>query len=100
MGVLDGQTTVAAIGACTNKAKKAKFLLWRRELWAIEINPARRKVESQLKELARIEEMVVSDPETMRGTPIFKGSRILVDLVADMLAQARRWTSFLKAIRP
>ena len=53
----------------------------------IEIGTARRKVESQLKQLARIEEMVVSDPEIMRGTPVFKGTRIPVDLVADMLAQ-------------
>src|SRR5262249_21260086 len=53
----------------------------------IEIGTARRAVESQLKRLARVEEMVVSDPEIMRGTPIFKGTRIPVDLVADMLAQ-------------
>ena len=37
--------------------------------------------------LARMEEMVVSDPEIMHGTPVFKGTRIPVDLVADMLAQ-------------
>src|SRR5947208_4115141 len=48
---------------------------------------ARRKVERQLKRLAHIEQMVVSDPEIMRGTPVFKGTRIPVDLVADMLAQ-------------
>src|SRR5579872_4946118 len=53
----------------------------------IEIGIARRAVENQLKQLARIEEMVVSDPEIMRGTPVFKGTRIPVDLVADMLAQ-------------
>ena len=53
----------------------------------IEIGTARRAVESQLKQLARVEEMVVSDPEIMRGTPVFKGTRIPVDLVADMLAQ-------------
>lgn len=53
----------------------------------IEVGTARRKVESQLKQLARIEEMVVSDPEIMGGTPVFKGTRIPVDLVADMLAQ-------------
>jgi uncharacterized protein (DUF433 family) len=52
----------------------------------IELGAARRAVESQLKQLARIEEMVVSDPEIMRGTPVFKGTRIPVDLVADMLA--------------
>jgi uncharacterized protein (DUF433 family) len=53
----------------------------------IEIGTARRAVESQLKQLTRMEEMVVSDPEIMRGTPVFKGTRIPVDLVADMLAQ-------------
>jgi uncharacterized protein (DUF433 family) len=53
----------------------------------VEFKSARRTVESQLKQLARIEELVVSDPEIMRGTPVFKGTRIPVDLVADMLAQ-------------
>jgi uncharacterized protein (DUF433 family) len=53
----------------------------------IEVGPARRRVEKQLKQLARIEGMVVSDPDIMRGTPVFKGTRIPVDLVADMLAQ-------------
>jgi len=53
----------------------------------VEIAPARRQVESQLKQLARIEKMVVRDPNIMCGTPIFKGTRIPVDLVADMLAQ-------------
>jgi uncharacterized protein (DUF433 family) len=40
-----------------------------------------------LKQLAGIEEMVVGDPEIMRGTRVFKGTWIPVDLVADMLAQ-------------
>ncbi len=53
----------------------------------VEFKSARRKVEGQLKQLAHIEKMVVSDPEIMRGTPVFRGTRIPVDLVADMLAQ-------------
>jgi uncharacterized protein (DUF433 family) len=53
----------------------------------VEFKSARRNVENQLKQLARIEQMVVSNPEIMRGTPVFKGTRIPVDLVADMLAQ-------------
>ena len=53
----------------------------------IEIGSARRRIESHLKQFARIEKMVVRDPEIMRGTPVFKGTRIPVDLVADMLAQ-------------
>jgi uncharacterized protein (DUF433 family) len=38
-------------------------------------------------QLARLRELVICDPEIMRGTPVFKGTRIPVDLVADMLAQ-------------
>jgi uncharacterized protein (DUF433 family) len=53
----------------------------------VEFKAARRKVEGQLKQLAHIEEMVVRDPEIMRGTPVYRGTRIPVDLVADMLAQ-------------
>ena len=53
----------------------------------VEIKPARRKVESRLKGLARMTEIVVSNPDIMRGAPVFKGTRIPVDLVADMLAQ-------------
>ena len=53
----------------------------------VEFKAARRKVEGQLKQLAHVEEMAVSNPEIMRGTPVFKGTRIPVDLVADMLAQ-------------
>jgi uncharacterized protein (DUF433 family) len=54
---------------------------------SIEIKPARQKVESQVKQLARIEKLVVTNPGVMRGAPVFKGTRIPVDLVADMLAQ-------------
>src|SRR5215472_5472384 len=40
----------------------------------VECKGARRKVEGQLKQLAQIEEMVVSDPEIMSGTPVFRGT--------------------------
>ena len=53
----------------------------------VEIGTARRAVESQLKQLTRMAEMVVSDREIVRGALVFKGTRIPVDLVADMLAQ-------------
>jgi uncharacterized protein (DUF433 family) len=39
------------------------------------------------KQIARLRQLVTSDPEIMRGTPVFKGTRIPVDLVADMPAQ-------------
>jgi uncharacterized protein (DUF433 family) len=42
------------------------------------LNPTERK---------RLKQIVVSDPEIMGGTPVFRGTRIPVDLIADMLAQ-------------
>lgn len=62
----------------------------------VEFKSARRRVERQLKHLAHVEEMVVSDPEVMRGTPVFKGTRIPVDLVADMLTQGATAEEILK----
>jgi uncharacterized protein (DUF433 family) len=53
----------------------------------IEVRPARRHVANQLKNFARIGSMVVSNPDIMRGTPVFKGTRVPVQLVADMLNQ-------------
>ncbi len=53
----------------------------------IEVERARREVEQELKRLRTVQGMVVSDPEIMRGTPVFKGTRIPVELVAEMIAQ-------------
>jgi uncharacterized protein (DUF433 family) len=39
------------------------------------------------RERRRLRQIVVSDPEIMGGTPVFRGTRIPVDLIADMLAQ-------------
>jgi uncharacterized protein (DUF433 family) len=44
-------------------------------------------MENQLKQFARMQAMVITDPEIMGGTPVFKGTRIPVELVAEMLAQ-------------
>ena len=40
-----------------------------------------------MKQFARMQAMVITDPEIMGGTPVFKGTRIPVELVAEMLAQ-------------
>jgi uncharacterized protein (DUF433 family) len=53
----------------------------------VEVKSARRKVEKGLSRLARVEKMVVSNPEILSGTPVYRGTRIPVQLVADMLKQ-------------
>ena len=34
--------------------------------------------------------MIVSDPEIMRGTPVYRETRIPVELIADMLSQGAK----------
>ena len=53
----------------------------------IEVERARREVEQEVKRLRKVQKMVVSDPEIMRSTPVFKGTRIPVELVAEITAQ-------------
>jgi len=53
----------------------------------IEVERARREVVQELERLRKVQEMVVSDPEIMRGAPVYKGTRIPVELVAEMAAQ-------------
>lgn len=38
-------------------------------------------------ERRRLRQIVARDPEIMGGTPVFRGTRIPVDLIANMLAQ-------------
>jgi uncharacterized protein (DUF433 family) len=53
----------------------------------IQVKGARNDVERELKRLRRVEQMVVSNPDIMGGTPVFRGTRIPVDLVATMSTQ-------------
>ena len=53
----------------------------------VEVKHARRKIANELQRLAKAEGMAISNPEIMGGTPVFRGTRIPIQLVADMLAQ-------------
>jgi uncharacterized protein (DUF433 family) len=53
----------------------------------IEVKSVRQELEQDLRRLEHAEHMIVSDPEIMRGTPVYRGTRIPVDLVADMLSE-------------
>jgi uncharacterized protein (DUF433 family) len=53
----------------------------------VQVKDARKDVERELKRLRKVEQMVVSDPEVMGGTPVYRNTRIPVDLVATMIAQ-------------
>lgn len=53
----------------------------------IEVKSTRERLEKDLRKLQRAEELIVSDPDIMRGSPVYRGTRIPVKLVADMLSQ-------------
>src|SRR5277367_3571054 len=53
----------------------------------IQVKPVRLELDLDLRKLERAENMIVSDPQIMRGTPVYRGTRIPVELIADMLSQ-------------
>jgi uncharacterized protein (DUF433 family) len=53
----------------------------------IQCKSARKEVETGLRRLAEATRMAESDPETMRGAPVFRGTRIPVHAIAEMLSQ-------------
>jgi uncharacterized protein (DUF433 family) len=53
----------------------------------VEVKTARLEVERELKRLRKVEQMVVSDPEIMSGTPVYRQTRIPIELVAAMMDQ-------------
>jgi uncharacterized protein (DUF433 family) len=57
---------------------------------AIQVKSVRLELDQELKKLERAASIVVSDPEIMRGTPVYRGTRIPVELIADMLTQGAK----------
>jgi uncharacterized protein (DUF433 family) len=53
----------------------------------VQVKAARQGVARDALRLRKAEKMVVSDPEIMQGTPVYRGTRIPVELIAEMLAQ-------------
>jgi uncharacterized protein (DUF433 family) len=53
----------------------------------IQCKSARKEVETGLRRLAEATRQVISDPEVMGDAPVYKGTRIPVHGIADMLVQ-------------
>jgi uncharacterized protein (DUF433 family) len=53
----------------------------------IDLREPRRELAESLRQLRRARQLVVVDPEIMGGDPVFKGTRVPVHMVADILAQ-------------
>ena len=53
----------------------------------LDLSAPRREVMKRLKELHRTKRIVVSDPEILGGTPVFRRTRVPVHYIADLLQQ-------------
>lgn len=53
----------------------------------VQVKRVRQEVERQLVRLRKAQQMAVSDPEVLQGTTVYKGTRIPVELITEMLAQ-------------
>jgi uncharacterized protein (DUF433 family) len=53
-------------------------------LW-IDLARVRKEVAIALKKLRKVENMVVSDPEILGGTPVFRNTRVPVHAIAEMI---------------
>ena len=53
----------------------------------IDLREPRRALAASLRDLRRARRLVVSDPDIMGGDPVFRGTRVPVHLIADLIAQ-------------
>ena len=56
----------------------------------IDLRELRRELATSLRELRRARRLVVSDPEVLGGDPVFRGTRVPVHLIAELLAQSSK----------
>lgn len=53
----------------------------------IDLREPRRELAASLRKLRRARDLVVSDPDILGGTPVFRGTRVPVHLIATLLEQ-------------
>jgi uncharacterized protein (DUF433 family) len=56
----------------------------------IDLREPRRALAASLRDLRRARRLVVSDPEILGGDPVFRGTRVPVDLIAELVAQGSK----------
>lgn len=62
----------------------------------IQVNSVRQELDADLKKLERAAEMAVSDPEVMHGTPVYRGTRIPIELISNMVRQGAKIDEILE----
>jgi uncharacterized protein (DUF433 family) len=62
----------------------------------IDLRETRRELAMSLRELRRASRLVVSDPEIMGGDPVFRGTRVPVHMIAELVAQGSTQAELLE----
>lgn len=62
----------------------------------IQVKSVREGLDADLKKLEQAAEMTICDPEVMHGTPVYRGTRIPVELIADMVKQGTKMEEILE----
>jgi uncharacterized protein (DUF433 family) len=72
----------------------------RANLVVVDARSAAKAVRSGLDQLTKARRIVAGAPDVLGGTPVFKGTRIPVHDIADMLANGKAPTAIVKAYPP
>ncbi len=80
-----------------NAIRQPQQTMIRADLVVVDTRPAARAVRAGLGQLSRARAVVSTDPDVLAGTPVFKGTRIPVHDIADMLANGDRPAAIIKA---
>jgi uncharacterized protein (DUF433 family) len=60
------------------------------DLIKIDLRKPRRELAASLRDLRRARRLVVSDPEILGGDPVFRGTRMPVHVIAELVAQGSK----------
>jgi uncharacterized protein (DUF433 family) len=65
-------------------------------LFKIDLREPRRALAASLRDLRRARRLVVSDPEILGGDPVFRGTRVPVHLIAELVVQGSNPTELIE----
>src|SRR5438270_1244139 len=63
----------------------------------IDLREPRRELATSLRELRRAKRFVVTDPDIMGGDPVFRGTRVPVHMIAELVAQGSTQAELLES---
>jgi uncharacterized protein (DUF433 family) len=66
-------------------------------LLKIDLREPRRELAASMRDLRRARRLVVSDPEILGGDPVFRGTRIPVHLIGELVAQGSKPTELIES---